>query len=213
MKVNFHQISKAEEEANKQIYFCPYCRVLFKNKAEYKKLSHQKYTAYDYKCCKCSKLFNVNTFKEEYKNGKQYHCLDENDDPLKCRKRIILKYYNEGYSYDEINTITHFSKVDIGKIVKSCQLKKELSKEEFLRDHLQIDALEYKEMIFEGKDKSEAIKKALDYGCSIQQVRKLFEVGNDTIYNIRRKSHKKVYKKHKIKFEKEKVIYIYYDEN
>ncbi len=212
--------SNAHKKMNEKLYFCPHCRVFFLTKEQYVNSDEDSKSQFDYKCFKCSKFFNPDTYKEEARNGQNYH-FEEKTDREKISahiKKIVLDLYQEGYSHREIHQITHFSRTTVAEITKENIQEKRISIEEFCMKNLRIKEEDYEAILYKKTTSmnqyplpyivNRSIDKALEYGCTIRQVSKLFKVSNKTIYNTRGAAYRKVYKKHKIKIDNKGIILV-----
>jgi len=203
-----HKISQKQID---KLYFCPYCRVLFLENSEYQKCESDLDEAREYKCFDCKKYFDVETYKEEARCGQNYHFKNnhtEGDSDLHIQN-IILSFYQEGKSQRDIHKLTFFSRTKIAKIIKVAKSELPLNLIDFFQEYLGLTEDDYEAIMYDHSMpdtykyskqdiRAVAIGKALDFGFTIEQIAKLFRVSNTTIYNIRKKDHKKRQRKNKI---------------
>ena len=195
-----------------KLFFCPYCRVLFLKSEEYEKKKSDVDNTKEYRCFDCDKYFDLETYKEQARCGKNYHFKVKGsvEEPSLYIKKVILKFHQEGYSYRDIHKLTFFSRSKIGEVCKEVKNEEELDLSNFFQKYLElgqesIEAIEYRQDNPYSNDNEElidvitaGIEKTLDFGFTIEQVAQLYKVSNSTIYKIKPKDHKKRQRKNKI---------------
>jgi hypothetical protein len=199
------------EKMNEPLRFCPYCRVIF-NSTKYYELTNNK----KYKCLSCNKEdISHETYESQQKNGQNYKINGKND-----KKEIdayifkeVVRLIKEGFSQEEIYTITHFSRTRIAKVLERIEHKQGVpySIKHFFEDYLKIDSA-----LIDKVSNNEPLKReeqellvieTLKYGCSFDFIAKLFclskrdissykkKLSNDDLGELRRKK-----KQYKIKY-------------
>jgi transposase-like protein len=178
--INYEQ-SLINEYKNTK-YFCPHCRLLFKDIHNDHKIQ-EKCDGYNYQCPQCKKCFNRSTYGDKRKSGKKYKIGETiNKTTDEYIKSHIKNLWNEGYTNREIHTITLFSRTRIGQITKEFRnnIIDICSIEEFDKNYL--SDLDNKYPLMPWRDlRTHKIRKAFSTGCSVSQISKILNIGNTTI--------------------------------
>jgi len=151
-------------------YFCPHCKFVFKKSIKVNEIKGEK--NYSYKCTKCKKFFNQDTYKEKCSSGKKYHYIQHSR--ITVQEKImehITKLLLEGESQKSIHDNTHFSRELIDKVLHTYFNQNQ----KFTHHSFREDYLMDKNILW--SDISNAIAK----GCSHRIVSKLYGVSNSTI--------------------------------
>ena len=177
------RIPKTEDEKNSlkqkfKPYFCPNCKVLFDDKFNsFQKNDNKSYKEFEFYCSECNEPFSENTYKGKTIYKISESCNESIDAPSLVKLKIE-QLHNEGFSQREIMRLTKFQKSLIEKYTKLPEI-------EILSINLDVFKEEYlkttKEMTLEEK-----IVCAINFGCTMEQIRKLFQIGNDRISTIRK---------------------------
>ena len=181
-------------------YFCPYCEVVFvKNENAYQ-LKTNRSDINHFSCSECKQDFTEETFileKRKRTNYKLSSSYSENPNAQDVIKEEILKLHKEGYSQRNIIEITKFPKSIIEEYTKTPKKAlASISVKRFKKEYLKIS---------DEMEKDYQIVSAIEFGCTVRQIRKLFKVGNDKINDLRINQKMKILRKNKIKIEGEKV--------
>lgn len=180
-----------EEKMNEPLRFCPYCRVIF-NSTKYYELTDNK----KYKCLSCNKEdISHETYASQQKNGQNYKINDKSD-----KKEIdayifkeVVRLISEGFSQEEIYTITHFSRTRIAKVLEKIEHKQGVpySKEHFFKNYLKIDSALIAKVCKNESLKSEEqellVIETLKHGCSFDFIAKLFHLSKRDISSYKKK--------------------------
>ena len=172
-----YEIAKKQVEIQQSnMHFCPNCKILFKDDTNYSISETNNVT-----CHSCKKQFNLSMFGSIFreKNNSLYYSLAESlkgeNKPYEYIKEICQKYYDNDYSYRQIQNMTFFSIVLIQKCIS---VKKTFDKP---RPRSEKRLLKYLKIQDKMDSVSEKIKKALKYGCSYEVIEKLFGDSSKTI--------------------------------
>ncbi len=191
------EMKLCNEIKRKDVCFCPYCRVVSKNPQVFKDRLN---IGYQYKCFDCNKDFNPDTYIEQARNGKNYHCVK--CDVNKIIHDIIFSFYDIGCSQRKIHELTHFSRSKIQEVTSAVKKEKRMTKDVFFTDHLNID---------EDTTLRDAINTALDYGCSKREVRELFNTSYKKMDRLGANRNRGTnYSHHRIKIDGDEIIYYFY---
>ena len=203
-------IPKKDSLVKKYKYFCPHCRTLFEDiEGDHRIIDKSKCKNYKHQCKECKKCFNQDTYLKQASSRKNYK-LPHNKNKKEVNthiKKIIQNFIEKDYSISEIREITHFGISKIRPIVKSFNsIEKVLTKKQFCTKYLKINPDYYDAIIEEYPSVdpglttdffTDSIRKALNFGCSIRQIAKLFKVSPKTIDKIKQKKYvteRKIYK-------------------
>lgn len=173
-----------DEKADEMRYFCPFCRTLF-NTPDCHVTKWSKHCQVHF-CLACKKEFNIKDYEAQQKNGLNYKlCSGDKDAIDKFIKEEVLKLAREGFSVEEIYSITHFSRERIYSIVSEIKPSVETySVKEFFMSKLQATRYEYEKLkaIMKEHKKEPDDKKfvkgyldmAINLGCNYDTLSLLF---------------------------------------
>lgn len=194
----------------KKLYFCPFCKVFFKDEEDYEGDGKKRC---DYKCFDCSKCFNIKTYSKEARSSSKFHFSNDNIDEDEVKKHIqyiILDLYRRGYSQRKIYSITHFPKGRIEEVTKKRVGERLITKKVFLLEYLQMGEKEYR--LLAKKKRSwyldpevediinREVVKALNFGCTYEEIAELFKISNRRIKELKKNADKEVKRKYKMNF-------------
>jgi predicted transcriptional regulator/DNA-directed RNA polymerase subunit RPC12/RpoP len=189
-KIQDNNKNTLKELYKNEKYFCPYCRILFiKDTNNYSKKTTK--NVYTHKCLTCNKEFNRETYKLKSRLGKRYHLRKDKEivkkDVDTHISKIIVHFWQEGHTIEDIHYITHFSEKLIGDIIYNFKKNnKYIFSQELFIAILNCEFIEEEyDLIPQSDKKIHMVRKALDLGCSMKQVAKLLKMSNTTITRYR----------------------------
>lgn len=171
-------------KAMKKVYFCPYCKIIFRYQKDYKRLKNNEFISTD---CECTS-FTRDTYKK-YTNNKKPYNINTITDKYRINlhiTKIVLNFKKDGLSNDNIHKITHFPFDIINNIVQeSLPENYTMSLEDFLHTKLKLRNSVCDMIINEGKlqadDEENFIIQAIKYGCGRDFIRNILPVKTDKI--------------------------------
>ncbi len=180
---------KKVNEAMKKVYFCPYCRNIFKNEMDYKCLKNNQFSS---KQCSCTP-FTRDTYKRHTDDKLSFSMNGTIDEGTIYNHiaKIVISFKKDGLSNDNIYKITYFPISIINRIVQESLPKdKSISIEEFLYNELELDEIICKKILNKGKlessDEEDVIIKAIKYGCGRDFIVGLLHVNTGKISDQRK---------------------------
>jgi len=181
--------------------FCPFCELLFmEDSNSYNKTIRKNTDTIKFLCHKCKKNFDETTYTHEVKKKTNYTFSSsyKNDlSPEEFIKDKILKLHKEGYVQRDIIKLTKFPKSLVENYTKLPKKVLEIiSIEKFKKEYLNFT----KDM-----KKEDEVKSAIEFGCTVRQIREICRVGNKTIAEAREYKGNVFLRKNKIEIVKEKV--------
>ena len=163
-------------------YYCPNCRVLFQKQRGYEVLNNGKY-----RCKDCNKIFSNNSYKGKRTKGTYHfsklHSTKEKKSVPSHIRNDIIELWIKGHTIDAIHAITHYSRARILEETKEYKVKNKVTYtfEKFIElleteeDRERYNYIESEYM------KIRRIKKALNLGCSVEQLTIILKMSPNTI--------------------------------
>lgn len=177
---------RVDKKAAEMSYFCPFCRTLFDSPNCYKMQRENDNLLYLCVVCK-DKRIEAKDYEKQRKNGKNYKlCGGGKKDAIdKFIKEAVLELGRQGFSVEEIYSITHFSRERIYSIISEIKPSVETySVKEFFMGKLEATRYEYEKLqtIMKKHNKNDEEKqfvkgfldKAINLGCNYDALSILF---------------------------------------
>lgn len=182
-------------------YFCPNCRVLFDDTFNTFIINDMKLSkGYEFCCSECEEHFSEITYEQKKMRKSVYKISEFATNPLDVSyivKSKIMQLHKEGFSQREIIRLTKFPKSKIEEYTKLPNKPiKRIDIATFKKKYLKIT---------EEMSLDEKIECAIDFGCTVEQMRKLFHVANDRISKLRKNQRNSILRKNKIIIKDENV--------
>jgi len=182
---------RVDKKAAKMSYFCPFCRTLFDTPDCH--ITKWDKDCQVHFCMACNKKFILDNYAEQRKNGLNYKlCGGDKDAIDKFIKEAVLELGRQGFSVEEIYSITHFSRERIYSIISEIKPSVETySVKEFFMGKLQATRYEYEKLqtIMKKHNKNDEEKqfvkgfldKAINLGCNYDALSILFSMSKRDI--------------------------------
>lgn len=174
-----------DKKAAEMRYFCPFCRTLFDSHDCH--MTKQGMNSQVHFCMVCKKEFIPDDYAEQGKNGLHYKlCSGGNEDAINTFiKEAVLELGRQGFTVEELYSITHFSREKIYNIIREIKPSVETySVKEFFMSKLEATRYAYEELlaIMKKHKKNDADKKlvkgfldkAINLGCNYDAISILF---------------------------------------
>lgn len=168
-------------------YFCPFCRTLFDSPDCYKMQWENNNLLHICAVCKDKRIEAKDYDEQKINNKKNYKpCGGGDKDAIEeFIEESVLELGKEGFSGEEICSITHFSHVRINSIISEIKPAIEiLSIKEFFMNKLKTTRYDYEKLQTiakkhkkDDKEKDfikEFLNKAIEYGCNYDAISILF---------------------------------------
>jgi len=182
---------RVDKKAAEMSYFCPFCRTLFDTPDCH--ITKRGMNSQVHFCLACKKEFNIKDYEAQQKNGLNYKlCSGDKDAIDEFIKEAVLELGRQGFTVEEIYSITHFSRERIYSIVSEIKPSVETySIKEFFMSKLEANRYEYEKLqtIMKKHNKNDEEKQfikrfldmAINLGCNYAALSILFSMSKRDI--------------------------------